>query len=270
MDDLIKIEEIDGEGRVDSRYIACRLGNEHKHALEMIRKYKDRFERYGEVPFKTAPSLNPDSYQRVTVCWLNEKQATFLVTLSRNSEKAVDLKQDLNDAFHSYRSQFKTFQLPQTHHGALRLLAETANKLADQVEENSQLKTKIQEDQPKVEFVNRISRSKDTVSVGDFANILANKGVDKIDIGQNRLFDILKDKNGLNLLITAYKPYQYAIDNGWLIVDEYTFQDREGEERIGRRVMVTGKGQVYIEKKLREHLAEREAREVFFKKNKAS
>ena len=34
---------------------------------------------------------------------MNEKQATFLVTLSRNSEKAVELKQMLVDSDYFYR-----------------------------------------------------------------------------------------------------------------------------------------------------------------------
>lgn len=136
-------------------------------------------------------------------------------------------------------------QLPQTFPEALRLLA-------DQVERNQVLESKIEEDRPRVEFTKNIEISEDSIEVGDLAKILCKNG---IEIGRNRLFKILKDKNGeLRLLIDTDKPLQSAIDNKWLEVEEYTFTTKKGEERIAKKVMVTGKGQLYIERKLRKIL----------------
>lgn len=253
MTELIKIEEIDGEPRVDSRLIAQELGVEHKHTIEIIRRYKTKIEKYGEVTFKTAPSLNSATYQQMTVCYLNEHQSTFLVTLSRNSEKAVELKQRLVDSYFHYRNQvLNHFKIPQTMAEALQLAANQAKEL-------EQKNKQIEEAKPKVEFVDSIERSKDAISVGDFAKILAKRGM---DIGQNRLFDILKDKYGpCHLLINAYRPLQYAVDNGWLELDEYPYTTKKGEDKIAIKVLVTGKGQIYIEKKLREYFEEKRATE---------
>lgn len=246
MDDLISIEIVEGELRVDSRLIAVNLGVEHKHTIEMIRKYEPRFFKYGEVLFKTAPSLNTGSCQNVTVCYLNEQQSTFLVTLSRNSENAVNLKQKLTESYHYYKSKTveqekQLLTLPENFAESLRLLA-------DQVEKNQLLETKITKDKPLVEFAENISRSEGTLTVGEFAKILCKRD---FDIGPNRLFKLMRDKDCLNLLITTQKPFQHALDNKWLEVEEFPFEDTKGVERISKKVLITGKGQKYIERKLR-------------------
>lgn len=243
MDDLIKIKEVDGELRVDSRLISDELGVDHPSTIKAIKKFQSRIEKYGKVRFKIVPSNNPDSCQSENIYYLNEQQATFLVTLSRNSDKAVNLKQKLNDSYYHYKSK-STPALPQTFADALR-------QFADQVEKNQLLENKITEDKPLVEFAKNIESSPESIEVGDLANVLCKKG---LEIGRNRLFKAMKGP--LKMLINAQKPYQYALDNGWLEVEEFPFTDVKGKERIAKKVMVTGKGQVYVEKKLREFLSE--------------
>jgi len=239
MGELLNLVNIDGEFRVDSRLISQELNVEHKNTLEVIRKYEERFLRYGKVAFKTAPSLNTESCQNMTVCFLNEQQATFLVTLSRNSEKAVDLKQKLTDSYFFYKTKNQP-KIPQTYAEALQLAADQAKI--------------IEQQKPKVEFAENIERSDDTIEVGTLSNVLCKKG---IEIGRNRLFKILKDKNGLNLLINTQKPYQYALDNKWFEIEEYSYTDSKGKDRVATKVLVTGKGQIYIEKRLRDYFNEK-------------
>lgn len=242
MNDLIEIRDIDGEPRIDSRIISEKLGVEHKHTVEMLRRYQSRLEKYGVLPFETAkPQKGSNGGRPETIVYLNEHQSTFLVTLSRNSEKAVDLKQKLTESYLHYKSQHLKASLPKTFAESLRLLA-------DQVEKNQLLENKITEDKPLVEFAKNIESSPESIEVGDLANVLCKKG---LEIGRNRLFKAMKDKNGLKMLINAQKPYQYTLDNGWLEVEEFPFMDGKNKERIAKKVMVTGKGQLYIEKKLR-------------------
>lgn len=248
MDDLIKIEDVDGEARVDSRIIAEKLGVTHKATIETIRKFKDKIEKYGVVPFKTAkPQRGSNGGRPETICYLNERQATFLVTLSRNSELAVELKQNLTDSYHFYKSKHpKTFELPQT-------FAESLRQLADQVEKNQLLENKIQADKPLVEFASSIQESNDAISIGEFAKILNKNGY---KTGQNRLFSDLRELKLVFIRDRKNVPYQTAIEAGWLKHDEYnkkvTLKDTgEVVDKICTKITITGKGQVYIEKKLR-------------------
>lgn len=243
MDDLIKIEEIDGELRVDSRLISKELGVEPRATIQIINRYKEQLETYGKLPFEMLPSMNSGSSQKEMVCLLNEQQSTFLVTLSKNSIQAVSLKKCLNDSYHYHKNKLIP-ALPQTFADALR-------QFADQVEKNQLLENKITEDKPLVEFAKNIESSPESIEVGDFANILCKKG---FEIGRNRLFRLMKNKNALNMLIDAQKPYQHALDNEWLEVEEFPYTDKSEEkrERIAKKVMITGKGQLYIEKKLRD------------------
>jgi anti-repressor protein len=247
VNDLIKIEDIKGEMRVDSRLISNELGVENRATIQTINKYKERLEDYGEVTFQMLPSINSASNQKETVCFLNEMQATFLVTLSKNSEKAVSLKQKLVESYHYYKSKNQPV-LPKTFSEALQLAADQAKQLEAQ--------------RPKVEFAESIEQSTDSIEVGDFANVLCKKG---IEIGRNRLFKILKDKDGLNLLLDTDKPRQYALDNKWMEVIEYKFQDKKEVDRLVRKVMITGRGQSYIFSKIKSLLDKDTGAEDFFK-----
>ena len=249
MDNFIRIRDIDGELRVDSRIIAEKLGVEHKNTLEMIKKFEDRLEKYGRVAFKTIPFDTVGGMQSLTVCFLNEQQSTFLVTLSRKSEKAVDLKQELTDSYHFYKSKHSPLPLPQTFAESLRLLA-------DQVEKNQLLENKIQKDQPLVEFASNIQESNDAISIGEFAKILSKNGY---ETGQNRLFKKLRELKLFFLKKRKNEPYQHTIKAGWFKFDEFNkkvqlSESSEVVDKLCTKITITGKGQVYVERKLREAL----------------
>ena len=245
MGDLIKIRGIDDEPRIDSRDIAEELGVEHKNTLEMIRKFEVKLSKYGRVAFKTIPFDTPGGVQKLAICFLNEQQSTFLVTLSRNSEKAVELKQKLTDSYHFYKSQNSQISLPKTFAESLRLLA-------DQVEKNQLLENKIESDKPLVEFAANIQESNDAISVSEFAKILCKNGY---DTGEKRLFQKLRDMN-LIFKRKVNEPYQIYIKMGLFKFDEFAKEvtrksDGQKVKKLCRKITITGKGQVYIEKRLR-------------------
>jgi len=221
---LITIEEIDGEPRVDSRLISQELGIEHKHTLEMIRKYRERFERYGKVAFKTAPSLNPGSCQNVTVGYLNEQQSTFLVTLSRNSEQAVDLKQKLTDSYYHYKNQF-ALKVPTTYAEALQLAADQAKK--------------IEEDRPKVEYFERVADSDGLHAIGEAAKIL------NLGYGRNTFFVKLREMGIMMKDKTV--PYQKYVDQGYFELKQVVV----GSGHIKHQAYVTGKGMIWLERQFK-------------------
>ena len=86
------------EPRIDLPLIAGGLGVSHNHLIEQIEKYSERFKSFGIVRFETE-KLNGGRGRPERLVYLNESQCYFLVTLSKNTERAVDLKFALVMAF---------------------------------------------------------------------------------------------------------------------------------------------------------------------------
>ena len=125
--DLAKSEPVDltltttkDEARVDSRLLAQHLGNQHRHVIALIEKYVDKFRGLNQLLFKNAVGArlqgggNPERF-----ALLAEDQAYFLLSLSRNSERVVNLKAKLIQAFSDARRAINMRQveyLPTYHH----------------------------------------------------------------------------------------------------------------------------------------------------------
>jgi phage regulator Rha-like protein len=88
---------------VDSRLIAERIGIEHRSFFRNIKKYEKQAEQaFGTVRFEIAPSTMPDgrvnpSPERYAL--LTEDQATFFMTLSKNTPEVVECKLELVQKF---------------------------------------------------------------------------------------------------------------------------------------------------------------------------
>ncbi|MEJ6005775.1 Rha family transcriptional regulator [Paucibacter sp. AS339] len=88
------------ERRADTRLLARHLGIGHRPVMALIDRYAEKFKAAGKLLFKKAPSAKG---QAVRFALLNEDQANFLLSLSRNSERTVSLKLKLTQAFGEYR-----------------------------------------------------------------------------------------------------------------------------------------------------------------------
>jgi anti-repressor protein len=95
----LSVIEYNGQNVVDSRLIAEELGIEHKNFLATIRKYEERLLKRGRVAFEKAPLQTAGGTQLSTFCYLNERQAVFLMTLSKNTDRVVECKDALEEAF---------------------------------------------------------------------------------------------------------------------------------------------------------------------------
>ena len=120
---------VKAEPRIDSRLLALQLGNQHKAAMALIERYADKFKAFGQLPFKkevgdrAQGGGNPERF-----ALLNEDQAFFLLALSRNNGRVVDLKVKLVKAFGEARraaGQHGAEYLPTYHqlHDELHTLA---------------------------------------------------------------------------------------------------------------------------------------------------
>lgn len=112
------------------------------------------------------------------------------------------------------------------------------------------LTAQIAENQPKVDFADQVASTDALITIGTMAKVATDKG---IAMGQNRLFQFLRD---MHILIDSEDkrknlPYQEYLDRGYFKVREKCFIKRNGTYEPYFQTMVTGKGQIYIIKRLR-------------------
>ena len=98
---------------------------------------------------------------------------------------------------------------------------------------------------PKVLFADTLRKSKDNISIGEFAKTLCDGG---FEIGQNRLFKWLKDKK---FLLKDNMPYQQYIVNGAFQVKRGIYFEFGGVPKQSIQTVITPKGQLYLFKKLK-------------------
>jgi len=96
---------------------------------------------------------------------------------------------------------------------------------------------------PAAEFAYQICSSKDAIDIGNCAKVLNR------NIGRNRLFEFLREKN---ILQPDNIPYQKYIDSGYFRVIETKFVIPSGETKISLKTLVLQKGVAYINKLLKE------------------
>ena len=96
----LAVIEYQGQTVVDSRLIAEELGIEHSSFIKTIKKYADDLRTFGHLGFEIGTVQNSVGARNEQVfCYLNEDQSTFVMTLSRNTDKVVKCKKNLVDAF---------------------------------------------------------------------------------------------------------------------------------------------------------------------------
>lgn len=128
------------------------------------------------------------------------------------------------------------------------LLARAVELSQSIIQEKSRLLKQAEEqielDKPKVQFAEAVSCSDTTILIRDLAKILKQNG---IDIGQNRLFEYLREngyliKNGQS----KNMPTQKSMNLELFKVKERTIIKPDNTIEIKKTIMVTGKGQIYF------------------------
>ena len=90
------------EPRIESKLIADGLGVKHRYLVDQIEKYQNRLRTLGILRFETS-KRNRGRGRPERLVYLNENQCYALVTLSKNTERVVDLKFALVAAFSKSR-----------------------------------------------------------------------------------------------------------------------------------------------------------------------
>lgn len=119
-----------------------------------------------------------------------------------------------------------------------------AKMIIQSEEEKQALQLEIQENKPLVVFAKALQISEHNILIGELAKILKQNGV---EIGQNRLFDWLRDNSYLirkgeqrNL------PTQRALELCLFEVKTTTINNPDGSVRVTKTPKVTPKGQEYF------------------------
>jgi len=117
------------EARIDSRVLAHHLKKKrHQDLFELVKRYEAKLLALGKVLFQTGASASSSTGQRERFALLNEDQAFFVLTLSRNTPTVVDLKLKLIQAFGEARRAAQSHRveyLPTYHalHDAIQVRA---------------------------------------------------------------------------------------------------------------------------------------------------
>lgn len=125
---------------------------------------------------------------------------------------------------------------------ALQVANRTLDNLKLEVENQQKI---IQEQKPKVEFYDDVTGSNNTIDMGEVAKVLNIK-----NIGRNKLFEILRNKN---ILQQNNQPYQKFIDIGYFRVIESKYSLPNGDVKINLKTVVFQKGLDFIRKTLKKY-----------------
>jgi len=253
---------VGGTPMADSRVIAEHCGVNSKNFRELIADHLETMEStFGRVRFETAPSLAVDGRgtgERYAL--LSEDQATFAITLTRNTEPVIKFKAALVKAFAEAKQRLSTpFSLPKTYSEALRALADTAESNAKLAIENDRLagerRLLLDENDtmaPKAALCDAAISSRDLLTVNAAAKLLC--GGDGA-LGEKRLFAFLRRERVLRTCLRDdgsplkehNTPFQKYLDQKFFEVKEFPFNTRNHGVKISLTTFVTQKGLIYIQ-----------------------
>lgn len=242
LDDFGQGSQTSLEKRMSSREIAELTNKEHRNVLADCDKLNAQYIKMGLAEISAGVYTLPNTGSQQHRCY----ELTKIQTLDLMSGYNIELRIKINRRWEELEAKeiFNIHTAPKEMviAQAMAILQADVLQLSEQ---NKQLQTTIVEQEPKVLFANSVAVSKTTILVGELAKIIKQNGV---DIGQNRLFDWLRN-NGF--LISRQgsdfnMPSQKSMDLGLFEIKETAVTHSDGHVSINKTPKVTGKGQQYF------------------------
>ena len=87
----------------DSTIIAQGAEVEHRAVIQLITNHLDDVSEFGRVAFQMIPFETNGGIQKMKVCRLNEQQATFVISLMKNTKPVVEFKKELVKQFYEMK-----------------------------------------------------------------------------------------------------------------------------------------------------------------------
>lgn len=222
------------------------LGRELHEALEVKTPYHKWFSRMCEYGFtENEDFLTVDkNVLRADGSSMPQIQHDHQLTIDMAKEICMLQRTEKGKYFRQYFIEVeKAWNTPEMIMG--RALQIAQRQLDSIKAENKQLAEKIEQDKPKVIFADAVSVANTSILVGELAKIIKQNGY---DIGQNRLFEYLRDKGYLirRKGIDYNMPTQKSMEMGLFEIKETVVSRSDGHTDIKKTPKVTGKGQQYF------------------------
>lgn len=210
-----------------SREIAELTGKQHAHVMRDIRAMLEALEK----DVSSFGSIFQDAYGRDQQEFRLPKDLTLTLVTGYDVKRRHAINVRWMELEARQADPMQVLNDPAAMRGLL--LTYTEKVIA--------LESKVKEDAPKVDFAMAVRRMEGTCKIGDFCKA--------IGYGRNTLFQKLRDDG---ILMRDNRPYQRYIDNGLMdVIENDPFTDKNGKAHPTFTPVVTGKGQVWLEKKYR-------------------
>lgn len=136
MNDLVFIEptKLDTEPFTTSDVIAQWTGNNYRSVQRTIEKHIEALETFGRVRFEITPTQTRGGVQDKKIYYLNEPQATLLITFLKNTPVVVEFKTELVRQFYAMRTELLRRQMCRQQLKPIR------RELTDVIKENQHSK----------------------------------------------------------------------------------------------------------------------------------
>ncbi len=263
MNEII-IQNKDGKILVSSRDVAEKFGKEHSKVKRSIKSFEEDAANFGEM-FKIV--YYNDSYGREQEEYLMNRDGFSLLAMGFTGKEALQWKLKYIEAFNKMEEKLKSGSyLSEEEKLKLQLFSKDPLEVASAHNKLVELKTKplletidtqnqaiehkdkqLQVQKPFVQFALKIQKSDGVVDMKTTAKWLVDDG---IEIGRNRLMDLLRKNKVLMGDNTSYQKY---MDLGLFRVQIKTSETHWGT-KMNPVTLVTGKGLIFLNKKLREWL----------------
>ncbi len=104
---FIKDKNLKNDPYTTSKVISEHGGQEHESVMRLITKHEKDLKDFGVLRFEIGKPKSEKGGRPEKVCQLNEEQATFLVTLMRNTKQVVEFKKNLVKQFFAMKKELE-------------------------------------------------------------------------------------------------------------------------------------------------------------------
>lgn len=250
----INLTNNNGKILASSREVAEKFGKQNKHVNESIRKLMVENSTVKNM-FKEATYISARGREETE--FLMDRDGFSLLAMGFTGKKALEWKLKFIEAFNQMEEKLKSGNyLSEEEKLKLKLFSKDPSEVAYAHNRLVEIATapliaENEEMKPKAEFHDAVSVAENCINFGKFAATFQNNN--KISFGRNKIMDWCRDRNYLcsshNL---KNKPSQYMIDSGYMKYKQNT-NKRDGKEYITYTPLLTGKGEIWLTKRLLEY-----------------
>lgn len=207
------VQNVNGEPVTTSLIVAEHSDNQHASVIRLIRVNQADFEAFAGVRFEIQPFETAGGTQRREVAYLNEPQATLLITYLRNTEKVRALKVALVKEFYAMRQMLtaQTFDPNSLSRSDILRLALEAE------EEKKVLEAALESAAPAIEYHDRYVANSDTATIEDWGR--------QYGLTRNQAFDLLRGKD----FIFKKSMGKHFSNKKGCVIEEFEHRARQGK-----------------------------------------